>query len=136
MLGTTYRKAKIVGPDGVGRNYMMMKLEEVGKVPEDRIAIQRMMVSTCPSSQFYQLSFRQHLLCFFLNRFLGTFRDFADDDDDSFEKDIKSVESSDRSSDSFSSNSELFDEVEFSSEEMYENGCPELSMDEEGSVSC
>ena len=94
-----------------------------------------MVVSTCPSPQFYQLSFRQRVLCFFLNRFLGTFRDFADDDDDSFEKDIQSVKSSDRSSDSFSSNSELFDEVEFSSEEMCENGTPELSMDEEGSVS-
>ena len=136
VLGTTYRKTKIVGPDGVGRNYLMMKLEEVGKVPEDRIAIQRMVVSTCPSSQFYQLSFHQHLPHFFLNRFLGTFRSFADDDDDSFEKDIKSVESSDQSSDSFSSNSELLDEVEFSSEAMYENGCPELSMDEESSVSC
>ena len=67
---------------------------------------------------------------------MGTFRDFADDDDDSFEKDIKSVESSDRSSDSFSSNSKLFDEVEFSSEEMCENGSPEFSMNEEGSVSC
>ena len=100
-----------------------------------------MVVSTHPSSLFYQLSFHQCLLRFFLNQFLlnqflGTFRDFADDDDDSFEKDIKSVKSSDRSSDSFSSNSKLFDEVEFSSEEMYENGCPELSMDEEGSVSC
>ena len=31
----TSRKAKIVGLDGVGRNYMMMKLEEVGRVPED-----------------------------------------------------------------------------------------------------
>jgi hypothetical protein len=140
VLGTTYRKAKIVGPDGVGRNYMMVKLEEVGRIPKDRIAIQRMVVSTRPSSQFYQLSFRQRLLRFFLNRFLlnrflGTFRDFADDDDDSFEKDIQSVKSSDQSSDSFSSNSELFDEVEFSSEEMCENGTSELSMDEEGSVS-
>ena len=89
MLGTTYRKAKIVGPDGVGRNYMIMKLEEVGRIPEDQIAIQRMVVSTCLSSQFYQLSFHQCLLHFFLNQFLGTFRDFADDDDASFEKDIK-----------------------------------------------
>ena len=113
-----------------------MKLEEVGKVPEDRIAIQRMVVSTRPSSQFYQLSLHQCLLHFFLNRFLGTFKDFTDDDDDSFKKDIKSIESSDQSSDSFSSNSELFDEVEFASEEMYENGSPELFMDEEGSVSC
>ena len=136
VLGTTYRKAKIVGPDRVGRNYIMMKLEEVGKVPKDQIAIQRMVVSTCPSSQFYQLSFRQCLLRFFINRFLGTFRNFADDNDESFEKDIKSFKSSDRSSDSFSNNSELFDEVEFSSEGMYENGCPELSMDEKGSVSC
>ena len=67
VLGTTYREAKIVTPDGVGRNYMMMKVEEVGKVPEDQIAIQRMVVSTHPSSQFYQLSFRQRLLHFFLN---------------------------------------------------------------------
>ena len=35
VLGRTYRKAKIVGPDGVGRNYIMMKLKEVGRVPED-----------------------------------------------------------------------------------------------------
>ena len=98
VLHTTYRKAKIVRPDGVGRNYMMMKLEEVGRVPKDQIAIQRMVVSTHPSSQFYQLSFRQCLLRFFLNQCLGTFRDFADDDDDSFEKDIKSIESSDHNS--------------------------------------
>ena len=120
----------------MGRNYITMKLEEAGRVPEDQIAIQRMVVSTHPSLLSYQLSFHQRLLRFFLNRFLGTFRDFTDDDDDSFEKDIKSVESSDWSSDSFSSNSELFDEVEFSSEEMCENGSPECSMDEEESVSC
>ena len=30
MLGKMYRKAKIVGLYGVGRNYIMMKLEEVG----------------------------------------------------------------------------------------------------------
>ena len=142
MLGMTYRKAKIVGPDGVGRNYIMMKLEEVGRVPKDQIAIQRMVVLTHPSSQFYQLSFHQHLLQFFLNQFplnqfLGTFRDFAaDDDDDSFEKDIKSVKSSDWSSDSSSSNSELFDKVGFLSEDMCENGSPECSIDEEDSVSC
>ena len=35
VLGTMYRKVKIVGPHGVGRNYIMMKLEEVGRVPED-----------------------------------------------------------------------------------------------------
>ena len=101
-----YRKVKIVGLHGVGRNYIMMKLEEVGRVPEDRIAIQRMVVSTLPSSHFYQLSFHQRLLRFFLNQFLRTFRDFTDDDDDSIEKDIKSVEFSDQSSDSSSSNFE------------------------------
>ena len=118
VLGTTYRKVKIVGPYRVGRNYIMMKLEEVRRVPEDWIAIQRMVVSSCPSSHFYQLSFRQCLLRFFLNRFLETFRDFADDDDHFFKKDIKSF--SDQLSDSFSSDSELFDQVEFLSEEMWE----------------
>ena len=33
VLGMTYRKAKIVGPDGVGKNYMMMKLEEEERFP-------------------------------------------------------------------------------------------------------
>ena len=46
MLGTTYRKVKIVGLYGVGRNYIMMKLKEVGRVPKDQIASQRMVVST------------------------------------------------------------------------------------------
>ena len=64
------------------------------------------------------------------------FRDFADDDDDSFKKDIKSIKSSDWSSDSSSSNSEPFDDVEFSLEEMCENGSHECSIDEEESVSC
>ena len=120
VLGTTYRKARIVGSYGVGRNYIMMRLEEVGQIPKGQIAIQRMVVSTCPSSLSFQLSFCQCLLRFFLNRFilnrfLGTFRDFADDDDDSFETYIKS--SSTQLSDSFSSDSELFDQVEFSSDE-------------------
>ena len=111
MLGTTYKKAKIVGSYGMGRNYIKMRLEEVGRVPEDQIAIHRMVVSTHPSPPSFQLSIHQCLLQFFLNHFLRTFRDFAADDDDSFDKDIKS--SSDKLSDSFSSDSELFDQVEF-----------------------
>ena len=83
----------------------------------------------------YQISFHQCLLRFLLNQFPGTFRDFADDDDDSLEMDIKSIKSSDQSSDSSSSNSEHFDEVEILSEEMCENGSHECSMHEE-SVSC
>ena len=61
VLGTTYRKAKIVGPDGVGKNYMMVKLEEVGRIPKDQIAIQRMVVSIHPSLLSYWPSFHQHL---------------------------------------------------------------------------
>ena len=62
VLDMTYRKVKIVRPYGVGRNYITMKLEEVGRVSEDQIAIQRMVVSTHPPSHFYQLSFCQCLL--------------------------------------------------------------------------
>ena len=98
MLGTTYRKEKIVGSYGVGRNYILMKLEEVGRVPEDQIAIQRMVVLTCPSSHFYQLSFRQCLLRFFLNQFLGTFRDFTNDDDELLQEEHQNHQSSDSSS--------------------------------------
>ena len=35
VLGMTYKKAKIVGSYGVGRNYIMMTLKEVGRVPKD-----------------------------------------------------------------------------------------------------
>jgi hypothetical protein len=118
VLGTTYRKAKIVGSYGMGRNYIMMGLEEVGRVPEDQIAIQRMVVSTFPSLLSFQLCFHQWLLWFFLNCFLGTFRDFADDDDHFLKKVIKFP--SDQLSDSFSSDSEPFEQVEFLSEEMWE----------------
>ena len=59
VLGTTYRKAKTVGLYGMGRNYIMIKLEDIGRVPEDQIAIQIMVVS---SSLSYQLFFHQHLL--------------------------------------------------------------------------
>ena len=120
VLGKTYRNAKIIGSYGVGKNYVMMKLEEVGRFPEDQMAIQRMVVLTCPSSLSHQLSFCQCLLWFFWKHFIGTFRDFADDDD--FEKDMKSVKSSYHSLNSSSSDSELFDEVDLSSEEMGENG--------------
>ena len=118
VLGTTYRKTKTVGSYGVSRNYIMMRLEEVGRVPEDQIAIQRMVVSTHPSPLSFQLSIHQCLLWFFLNCFFGTFRDFTHDDDHSFEKDVKS--SWDQLSDGFSSDFELFDQAEFSSEEMRE----------------
>ena len=85
----------------------MMRLEEVGKVPEDQIDILRMVVLTCTCPPSFQLSFHQCLLLSFLNHFLGTFRDFTDDDDHFFERDIKC--SLDQLSDIFSSDSELFD---------------------------
>ena len=111
----------------------MMRLEEVGKVPEDQIAIQRMVVSTCPSLLSFQLSFHQCLLRFFLNHFLGIFRDFTDDDDDdSFKRDIKS--SSDQLSDSFSSDSDYLIRWSFHHRRC-ENGCHGCSMGEEP-VSC
>ena len=91
----------------MGWSYIMMRPEEVGKVPENQIDILRMVVLTCPSPPSFQLSIHQCLLLFFLNHFLETFRDFTDDDDHSFERDIKC--SSDQLSDIFSSDSELFD---------------------------
>ena len=68
--------------------------DQLGRIPEDQIAIQRIVVSACLSLLSYQLSFHQCLFQFFLNQFflhqfMETFRYFNDNDNDFFEKNIK-----------------------------------------------
>ena len=57
VLGTMYRKVKIVGSYEVGRNYIMMRLDEVGRVSEVQIAIQRMVFLTHPSPPLFSYPF-------------------------------------------------------------------------------
>jgi hypothetical protein len=66
VLGRSYKKAKVVGSCGLGKNFVMLKLEEVGKVSDNWVPIHRMMVSTHPSPETYQLSFHQCLHFVFL----------------------------------------------------------------------
>ena len=60
-LGKSFRKAQVISVCGVGRNYVMLELKAVGKVSEGPVAVQRMVVSTSPSSISFQLSFHHHL---------------------------------------------------------------------------
>jgi hypothetical protein len=119
-LGKSFRKAQVVGVCGVGRNYVMLELKEVGKVLKGQVAVQRMVVSTSPSSISFQLSFRHRLFLYFFKRFLKTFKDFAD------EEQMKGNE--DEFTDSASGGSELF-EVPSSSVEIsgtYSSGSEEV----------
>jgi len=119
-LGKSFRKAQVVGVCGVGRNYVMLELKEVGRVLKGQVAVQRMVVSTSPSSISFQLSFRHRLFLYFFKRFLKTFKDFAD------EEQMKGDE--DEFTDSASGGSELF-EVPSSSVEIsgtYSSGSEEV----------
>jgi hypothetical protein len=42
VLGKSFRRAKVAGSYGLGRNYIMMRLKEVGEIPKDQVAIRRM----------------------------------------------------------------------------------------------
>ena len=117
VLGKSFRRAKVAGSYGLGRNYIMMRLKEVGEIPKDQVAIRRMVVSTCPSPETFQLSFRQRLCLFFLWFFLENYRDFADDDKELLDGIVESVVGSGQLTDSSSGGSELFDEVDLLFEE-------------------
>jgi hypothetical protein len=73
----------------------MMRLEEVGEGPGGLVAICMIVVSTCPSSKTFQLSFLQCLHLFFLWFFLKNYRDFADDDKKLLDRIVESVADSD-----------------------------------------
>jgi hypothetical protein len=120
VLGRSYRKVKVVGSCGLGKNFIMMKLEEVGKVPDSWVPICRMMVSMHPSPETYQLSFRQCLCLFFLKFFLKNYKDFTDDDEEPSDTIAGSAEASNQTSKGSSGEFGLFDEVDLSLVEMVE----------------
>ena len=107
---------------GVGRNYIMLELKEVGKVLKGQVAVQSMVVSTSPSSISFQLSFHHRLFLYFFKHFLKTFKDFTNEE----QMNMKGDE--DEFTDSASGGSELF-EVPSSSVEIsgtYSSGSEEV----------
>ena len=83
MLGRSGRLARVLGFGGIGRNYVMMKLEELGRNCEGEPPIICMVVSAHPNKTW--LVALQFVSSFLFKRFLGSMRDFMDEDETSDE---------------------------------------------------
>jgi hypothetical protein len=91
QLGKSGRLARVLGFGGFGKNYVMMKLEELGRNLEGEAPIRRMVVSARPNEPW--LAALHFIGSFFFKKFLGSMKDFMDED---------------RSPDELSDNSEFF----------------------------
>jgi hypothetical protein len=78
QLGKSGHLASVLGFGGIGKNYVMMKLEELGRNLEGEAPICRMVVSACPTETW--IVALHFLGSFFLKRFLGLMKDFLDED--------------------------------------------------------
>src|SRR6202046_5338885 len=77
IFGTSGRLGHILGVCGVGRNFFMLRVKELGGSLDGEVAVQRMVVSSPPSGDF-QLSLFQRLAMRFLKPLLGSMADFVD----------------------------------------------------------
>ena len=78
MLGKSGHLAMVLGFGGIGRNYVMMKLEELGRNCEGEPPIIHMVVSAHPNKTW--LVTLQFVSSFLFKRFFGLMRDFMDED--------------------------------------------------------
>jgi hypothetical protein len=77
IFGISGKLGRILGVCGVGRNFFMLRVKELGGFLDGEVAIQRMVVSFPPTRDF-QLSLLQHFAMCFLKPFLGSMADFVD----------------------------------------------------------
>src|SRR6202042_2355826 len=77
IFGTSGRLEHILGVCGVGRNFFMLRVKELGGSLDGEVVIQRMVVSFSPTGDF-RLSLFQCFTMRFLKPFLGSMADFAD----------------------------------------------------------
>ena len=76
-FGTSGRLGHILGVCGVGRNFFMLRVKELGGSLNGEVAVERVVVSFPPSGDF-QLFLFQRLAMHFLKPFLGLMADFVD----------------------------------------------------------
>ena len=78
ILGFSGRMARVLGVCGLGRNYVMMRVQELGGILEGEIIIQRMVISSPPTLLWLVLLqiFVSHLL----QPILGFMMDFVNED--------------------------------------------------------
>jgi hypothetical protein len=79
-LGASGRIAEVFEVGGVGRNFFMMRLREVGNLGAGKVTTQGLVVSFDPIN--IRLSFTQRIKLRFLKPFLKTFKDFADEEEE------------------------------------------------------
>jgi len=76
FLGKGMRAGRVLGVCGVGKNYFMMGIKDLGRVSEGEVLIRRMVVSFRPTNfsipMFYRIQAR------FLKPFLKSMMDFVD----------------------------------------------------------
>src|ERR1700676_771670 len=78
ILGSSGRMARVLGVCGLGKNYVMMKVQELGGILEGETVIQRMVVSSSPTSLWLVLL--QVFVSRLFKPILGSMIDFVDED--------------------------------------------------------
>ena len=78
ILGSSGRRVRILGVCGLGRNYVMMRVIELGGILEGEVMIRRMAVSSHPSSLW--LATLHWIVSQLFKPVLGSMLDFADEE--------------------------------------------------------
>src|SRR6202453_5347369 len=78
ILGSSGRMARVLGVCGLGKNYVMMKVQELGGILEGETVIQRMVISSPPTSLWLVLL--QVFVSRLFRPILGSMKDFVDED--------------------------------------------------------
>jgi hypothetical protein len=104
VLGESGKFGTVMGICGFGRNYIMWRIKESGRILEGEVKIRRMVVSARPTSAGLLLAHR--FLSRFLSVFLGSLSDFLDKDGGGDEK-VQVMDISAGSSGMITSSSEI-----------------------------
>ena len=77
ILGSSGRMARVLGVCGLGRNYVMMRVQELGGILEGETVIQRMVIFS-PPTLLWLVLLQIFVSCLF-KPILGSMMDFVDD---------------------------------------------------------
>jgi hypothetical protein len=78
QLGKSGHLARVLGFGGIEKNYVMMRMEELGRNLEGEAPICHMIISAHPNETW--LVALHFVGSFFFKRFLGSMKDFMDED--------------------------------------------------------
>jgi hypothetical protein len=78
ILGNSGRLARVMGICGLGKNYVMMRMNEMATILDGEVRICRMVVSSPPTSAW--ISLLQSFIVRFFKPVLKSMRDFVDEE--------------------------------------------------------